>query len=174
MADELKKNGFDGFLPKPITKRELISVIRTVLGDKRSDGGIVTRHMAQEFVCKGMKVLVAEDNPVNQKLMLVLLKNLGCEVECVPNGEEAVKKVKEKSYDVVLMDLQMPVMGGVEATQYIRKDVAKIVPIIALTAAVLQEDRDRSLKAGMNDFLTKPVKTQELKDVLLRWGKRGN
>ncbi len=174
IAEELKKNGFDAFLPKPITKRELLSVIRTVLGDQREGGGVVTRHMAQEFACKGMKVLVAEDNPVNRKLMQVLLKNLGCEAECVENGQEAVDKVRANDYDVVLMDLQMPVMGGVEATQYIRKDVAKIVPIIALTAAVLQEDRDRSLKAGMNDFLTKPVKTQELKDVLLRWGKRGN
>jgi PAS domain S-box-containing protein len=172
LSEELSRIGFDAFLPKPITKREFVSVLKTVLGDKRAGGQIITRHIASEFACKGLRVLVAEDNLVNQKLMMLLLKNLGCETEFAGNGAEAVEKVKTKSYDLCLMDLQMPVMGGLQATEMIRREVSKDLPIIALTAAVLEEDREKCMAAGMNSFLGKPVKAQELKDILIKWGRR--
>jgi PAS domain S-box-containing protein len=172
LSAELSRVGFDAFLPKPITKREFVSVLKTVLGDKRSGGQIITRHTASEFACKGLKVLVAEDNPFNQKLMMMRLKSFGCEAEFADNGAEAVEKVKAKSYDLCLMDLQMPVMGGLQATEMIRRELSKDLPIIALTAAVLEEDREKCTAAGMNGFLGKPVKAQELKDILIKCGRR--
>jgi PAS domain S-box-containing protein len=164
--------GFDAFLPKPVLKSDLIEIMRTVLGDQRQDPGaeqIVTRHMAEEFSCKGLKILVAEDNLVNQKLLRVLLKNLGCEVDVASNGQVAVEKVRTHRYDLVLMDIQMPGMGGLEATEIIRSQISKTLPILALTAAILKEDERKSLAAGMNDFIPKPVELVRLKEKIIRW-----
>jgi len=163
-----KMKGFDGYLPKPIIRRELINVIRTVFGDKRKgETYIITRHLAEEVFFKGLKVLVAEDNPVNMKLMETLLKKYGLIVDKAKNGKEAVEKLRaNNSYDVVFMDIQMPEMNGIEATEIIRNDISKEIPIIALTAAVMQEDREQALAAGMNDFLEKPIKVDRLKEVL--------
>ena len=146
-------------------------MIQTVLGDQRSElhKQIVTRHMAEELACKGYKILVVEDNPVNQKLLQIVLKNLGCESDLAANGKEAIEKIKTRFYDLVLMDLQMPVMGGVEATQIIRREISKTLPIVALTAAALKEDEDKSLAAGMNDFIAKPVEIGKLKEKIAQW-----
>ena len=170
-----EKAGFDAFLPKPVFKNDLIEVMRAVLGDKRQDSGadqIVTRHMAGELACKGLKILVAEDNLVNQKLLQVVLGNLGCEVDVASNGQVAVEKVKTHSYDLVLMDIQMPGMGGYEATAIIRSQISKTLPILALTAAVLKEDEQKSLASGMNDFITKPVELTRLREKILEWAGR--
>jgi len=172
VTSQMKDSGFDGFIPKPITIKELLQVIETVLGDKREQGPIVTRHMAEELSCKGLTVLVAEDNIINQKLIKVLLQNLGCVTEVVNNGKEVLERLREKTYDVVLMDLLMPEMDGVEATKIIRSEISKDLPVIALTAAVLKEDEERCYEVGMNDFLIKPINTVQLKEKLLQWGKQ--
>jgi CheY-like chemotaxis protein len=166
-----KMKGFDAYLPKPILRRELINVIRAVFGDKRkAERDIITRHLAEEVFFKGLKVLVVEDNPINMKLIETLLKKYGLIIDKAENGKEAVEKLRvNNSYNVVLMDLQMPVMNGIEATEIIRNDISKEIPIIALTAAVMQEERENALAAGMNDFIEKPIKVDRLKEVLQQY-----
>jgi two-component system sensor histidine kinase/response regulator len=166
-----KIKGFDAYLAKPIIRKELINVIRTVFGDKRKEErDIVTRHLAQEVLFKGLKVLVVEDNPVNMKLMETLLKKYGLIIDKAGNGKEAVEKLRgNNSYNLVFMDIQMPEMNGIEATEIIRNDISKEIPIIALTAAVMQEDREHALAAGMNDFIEKPIKVDRLKEVLQQY-----
>jgi len=167
-ARKAKSSGFDAFITKPITEEGVINVIKTVLGDERKEGQIVTTHMAVELTEKKLRVLVANDDLVNQKLIRILLQKLGCEEDIVSDGKEAVERVMTKEYDICLMDLNMPVMGGVEATREIRKENATL-PILALTAAVVQEDMDKCLKAGMNDFVAQPVTIDSLKQKLLEW-----
>jgi CheY-like chemotaxis protein len=166
-----KMKGFDAYLAKPIVSRELINVIRAIFGDKRKEEkDIITRHLAEEVVFKGLKVLVVEDNPINMKLIETLLKKYGLIVDKAGNGKEAVEKLRiNNSYNVVFMDIQMPDMNGIEATEIIRNDISKEIPIIALTAAVMQEEREQALAAGMNDFIEKPVKVERLKEVLKQY-----
>jgi CheY-like chemotaxis protein len=160
--------GFDGYISKPFIRKELINVIKVVLGDKRKEkSNIITRHLAEEVLFKGMKVLVVEDNPVNMTLIEALLKKYGIIIDKASNGKEAVEKLRvNSSYDVVFMDRSMPEMNGIEATKIIRNDISKEIPIIALTAAVMQEDREQALDAGMNDFMEKPIKVDRLKEIL--------
>jgi two-component system, sensor histidine kinase and response regulator len=163
--------GFDGYLSKPILRKEMINVIRTILGDKRKDkSNIVTRHLAEEISYKGMKVMVVEDNPINMKLIETLLSKYGIVIDKARNGKEAVEMLKQNcSYNIIFMDMQMPEMNGIDATRVIRRDICKDTPIIALSAAVLQEDRISATNAGMNDFLEKPVNVERLKEVLLKY-----
>lgn len=171
-AREAEEAGFDAFLSKPVLKSDLFQVMRTVFGDQRKDSEpdrIITHHLADELALKGLKILVVEDNLVNQKLLQVSLKILGCEVEVASNGKVAIEKVRTTRYDLVLMDIQMPVMGGCEATEIIRSQISKTLPILALTAAVLKEDEHKSLAAGMNDFITKPVELVRLKEKIIQW-----
>jgi two-component system sensor histidine kinase/response regulator len=168
-AKQAKDAGFDAFITKPVTERGVINVMKTVLGDKRSDGQIVTTHMAEELIGKKIRVLVAEDNPVNKKLIQILLQKIGCEVEIVSNGKEAVEKAMTKDFDICLMDIHMPVMSGIEATEQIRKNGNTTLPIVALTADVFKEGKERCLEAGMNDFLSRPVKPEKLEQKIAEW-----
>jgi CheY-like chemotaxis protein len=119
--------------------------------------------------------MIVEDNPVNMLIAVALLEQWGVEVTQAANGAEGVAAVVAQAdagrpFDVVLMDVQMPVQGGYEATRVLRRRFdARQLPIIALTAAALTQERDEALAAGMNDFLTKPIDTQRLHDALLRW-----
>jgi CheY-like chemotaxis protein len=116
-------------------------------------------------------VLIAEDNRINQKVLLHLLANFGYVAEVAENGAEAVEKVKLQRYDIILMDVQMPVMDGFQATRQIRSlgpDLASI-PIIAVTANAFQGERQQCLSAGMDDYLTKPIDKANLHEILRRW-----
>ncbi len=166
-----KESGFDAFMTKPARERAFINVLKTVLGDSRKEGQIVTTHLAEELSAKKIRVLVAEDNKVNQKLIRILLQKLGCEEDIVPNGKLAVEKATTEDYDLCLMDIQMPVMGGIEATKTIRKMGNTKLPIIALTAVAFKEGREDCLEAGMNDFLARPVEPEKLKAKILEWTK---
>jgi len=115
-------------------------------------------------------VLVAEDNIVNQKVASRLLEKLGCHVGVVANGREAVEMTSKFPYALILMDCQMPEMDGFEATQAIRQ-METYTPIIALTANAMQGDRERCLRAGMNDYLSIPVTPEGLRNMLEKWGK---
>ncbi|MEE8423190.1 MAG: ATP-binding protein, partial [Thermodesulfobacteriota bacterium] len=126
----------------------------------------------EQLSCEGIRVLAVEDNLVNQKLVNVLLKNWGCVIDLANNGHEAVEKVKENKYDLVLMDLLMPVMDGLQATRIIRKDISKDLPIIALTAAAMEKDEEKGLSAGINDYLLKPIEPEKLKEIIFKWGRR--
>ena len=130
-------------------------------------------HSAQLLnALQGVRVLMVEDNPVNMMIAVALLEQWGMEVTQANDGAQAVEAVMAaastgKPYDVVLMDVQMPVMSGHEATRRIREQFdAKALPIVALTAAALVSERDEALAAGMNDFLTKPIDAQRLRQVL--------
>ncbi len=115
----------------------------------------------------GLRVLVAEDNEINQLIAVEILQNMGCTVDCVENGQEAVGYAKAYTYDVVLMDLQMPVLDGLEATRVLRAEGVKI-PIIALTAHAMQDEREACLAAGMQDQVTKPIDISVLYNVLCK------
>jgi len=168
-AKEAKDAGFDAFITKPVTERGVINVIKTVLGDERPDGQIVTTHMAEELLGKKVKVLVAEDNPVNKKLIEILLQKLGYEGTIVSNGKEAVDIALTEDFDICLMDIHMPIMSGIEATEEIRKKGNTTLPIVALTADVFKEGKERCLKAGMNDFLSRPVRPEKLEQKIAEW-----
>ena len=118
------------------------------------------------------RILVAEDNATNREVALAQLRKLGYEATAVSNGAEAVEAVRHGSYELVLMDCEMPVMDGFEATRQIRglsRPGSPGIPIVALTADAMADDRDRCLRAGMNDYLAKPVDLARLSDVLARW-----
>lgn len=168
-ARESRLQGFDAYLPKPVIQGELANVIMTVLGDVRTSGQIITTHLAKEVLLKDKKVLIVEDNSINLKLMQRLLKKLGCITDYAGNGQEAVEKIKKNTYNAVLMDMQMPVMGGIEATRIIRRDLDGKLPIIALTAAAMKKDEEAARDAGMNDYLTKPVSFRQLQEILEKW-----
>lgn len=119
---------------------------------------------------KGKYILLVEDNELNQQVAMEILENMGFVIDIAENGEIAVTKVNEKHYDVVLMDMQMPVMDGVEAAKQIRENPKyESIPIIAMTANAMAADRERCLNAGMNDHITKPIDPKKLFTILLKW-----
>jgi CheY-like chemotaxis protein len=117
-----------------------------------------------------LRILLAEDNLTNQKVALRMLKRLGYEADIAVNGLEAINAVREQNYDVILMDVQMPEMDGLEATRQIRTDLpaANQPYIIAMTAAAMQLDREKCLEVGMDDFLAKPARLEDLAQALKR------
>ncbi len=171
-AEFSNRVGFDAFLPKPFRRRDVYEILRAVFGDRRDQKQqIITRHLAHELLTKGISVLLVEDNNLNQKLMNVLLGKMGCVVDVASNGREAVERIAEKTYDLVLMDLQMPVMDGFEATEIIRRNNGATLPIVALTARAFKDDEERCKAVGMNDFLTKPIDARALRETILRWAR---
>ena len=137
--------------------------------DKTQKGklGTLTSVPAETIQLSG-RVLLVEDNEINQEVAVELLKKIGVDYDLADNGLEAVEKVKNNTFDIILMDIQMPVMDGYQATAEIRNHHSKI-PIIALTAAAMIEDRQRALASGMNDHLTKPINSDELLRILMRY-----
>lgn len=129
--------------------------------------------MANNFADYTVKILIAEDNIVNQKVALGLLKKLGLKGDTVINGQEAIDVLAQTPYDLVLMDCQMPVMDGYEATRQIRDPNSAVInhgiPIIALTANAMQGDREKCLLAGMDDYLAKPITPKALAETLGKW-----
>ncbi|MFH1207964.1 MAG: response regulator [Candidatus Omnitrophota bacterium] len=128
---------------------------------------IVPQYREGESAGKGFNILVAEDEPNAQKFLSIILKSFKLSVEIALDGREVIEKVKKDPYDLILMDLQMPVMGGVEATKVIREQLHETLPILALTAT--ENDKEKCLAAGMNDYLTKPIEVSELKDKIFYW-----
>ncbi|WP_295006437.1 response regulator [uncultured Dechloromonas sp.] len=165
--------GIGNILVKPVSPSVLLDTIMSMLDSERGILHIPERpeeKLGGGFM--GQRLLVAEDNPVNQELIKELLEIAGLIVDIAENGREAVTMVQESSYDLVLMDMQMPELDGVEATKQIRAltNVSEI-PIIAMTANVMKEDRERCLAAGMNDFIAKPIICDELYALLRKWMK---
>jgi CheY-like chemotaxis protein len=161
--------GFRACLSKPVKMSSLVETMRAaalpaVAGPDRP---IVSAQPAGG----GVRVLVAEDNPVNQLLMTKVLKRMGHTPQVVPNGRRAVEAALGADYDVILMDCQMPEMDGFEATTLIRQreSPAKRIPIIALTANAMKGDSERCFTAGMDDYLSKPVDLTLLAEALQRW-----
>ncbi len=162
--------GIDGYLTKPINQSELLEAILRALGARRF---VAETQLDTEPLVPGrrLKVLLVEDNPVNQKLAVRLLERLGNEVAVADNGGQAVAAATEQDFDLVLMDVQMPVMDGFEATAAIRaraRGSGTRVPIVAMTARAMKGDRERCLAAGMDDYITKPIDAAALRDALQR------
>lgn len=170
-ARRMQEYGFHAFIPEHVAESELLKVICTVLGDRRPEGQIVTRHMADELACKGTRILLAEDNEINQKLIDIMLKKMGCDVDIVSNGHEAIERLQASTYDVVLMDLQMPGVNGIEAAQIIRTEYNNDIPIIALSASINSRDTAANVYGLMNDSLAKPIDGFVLKEKILKWRK---
>jgi CheY-like chemotaxis protein len=116
-----------------------------------------------------INILIAEDNAINQKLAKYILNKMGYKPDIVSNGHEALNALVGKKYDLILMDVQMPEMDGLEATRFIRQNMDHQPAIIAMTANVMTEDREACLDAGMNGYLSKPLKLQEIMDTLVEW-----
>ncbi|MFZ4441113.1 MAG: response regulator, partial [Syntrophales bacterium] len=134
---------------------------------------IVTRHTISEMRRGVFRILLAEDNITNQQVAVGILKKLGLRADAVANGAEAVKALETLPYDLVLMDVQMPEMNGLEATLLIRNPQSAVrnhqIPIIAMTAGAMLGDREKCLEAGMNDYVSKPIFPQALSEALDKW-----
>ena len=172
-AVRLRALGCSGYLHKPVNQQLLFDAVVAVLGGKEEQGqGLITRHILSVQRELGLRVLLAEDNPINQKLAVILLQKAGYSVDAVENGALALEKVQANQYNAVLMDVQMPEMDGFEATGKIRaweKNTGGHIPVIAMTAHAMQGDRERCLEAGMDDYLTKPLQPKVLFSALDRW-----
>jgi PAS domain S-box-containing protein len=173
-----EKAGVDGFLLKPVGQSVLFDAIMIAFGKEvpDPDRGAEAKGGAEEDLAKirGARVLLAEDNEINQQVAQEILERGGLAVHIAGNGKEALERVRCEAYDAVLMDIQMPVMGGFEATREIRKEERfRDLPIIAMTAHAMAGDREKSLEAGMNDHVTKPIDPDQLFSTLVRWIKPG-
>ena len=120
----------------------------------------------------GVKILVVEDSKSCQKLIAIILDSFECEIELVENGQEAIERIKTTRYDIILMNVQMPVMDGIKATEIIRRDINQEIPILAVTAAAMKGDREKCITCGMNDYLTKPIDQEKLAEMIFIWWKR--
>lgn len=163
--------GITGYLTKPVSRSDFLQTTIAVLTEtERTQGVLITRHTVKE-IRTHRRVLLVEDNPVNQKVALMLLTKRGHEVDVAENGEEAVAKVVEGDYHVVLMDVEMPVKDGITATKEIRAmQEYERLPIVALTAHALEGDAERFMAAGMSSYLSKPFKPHELFAAVEEWG----
>jgi two-component system, sensor histidine kinase and response regulator len=169
--DELAAAGVEGHLAKPIKQGRLHESLRALFRHPLSPPPQASAAVLQSAEPKvapalPLRILLAEDNPVNQKVALLQLKNLGYEADLAEDGAQALEMLERQPYDVILMDCQMPVMDGLAATRAIRRSYPQPVRIIAMTANAMQGDRERCLEAGMDAFLSKPVRAADLDRVL--------
>jgi signal transduction histidine kinase/DNA-binding response OmpR family regulator len=186
-AKSAQEAGLDAYLTRPIRRSLMFECLGTVLGITHGHPGsvdvapasIITQHTLSEAVMQARPlILVVEDNPINQKVAAKMIEKLGYRVNVAANGREAVESLARIPYALVFMDCQMPEMDGFEATRVIRSQEASLLqaagksrhlPIIAMTANAMTEDRDQCLAVGMDDFLSKPVTSKYLAAVLNRW-----
>ncbi|MCX5814474.1 MAG: PAS domain S-box protein [Proteobacteria bacterium] len=175
-AKQMEGIGFSAYLTKPARQSELSGCLSAVLAGTDvtwQAQPIITRHTIHEMRRGSIRILLAEDNITNQQVAMGILERLGLRVDVVANGEEAIKAMENLPYDLMLMDVQMPVMDGLEATRQIRNPQSIVhnhqIPIIAMTAHAMQGDREKCLEAGMNDYVSKPVSPQILAEALEKW-----
>jgi PAS domain S-box-containing protein len=170
-ADRCRQVGISGYLTKPVRQRELQEAILRVLGlqaHKIEERKLVTRYSLQQ-TARSFRILLAEDNAINRELVVRILVKRGHSVTVVPNGKLALDALDAQTFDVVLMDVQMPEMDGFEATAAIRRNEETSgahVPIIAMTAHALKGDRERCLANGMDEYISKPVRAEELLNLI--------
>jgi two-component system, sensor histidine kinase and response regulator len=184
-AREARQTGIAAYLPRPVHGGELLQCLMSVMDDSAASRGVpeqngpplVTRHTLEERQTRARhRILVTDDNPVSQQVTRLLIEKLGYLVETASNGVEAVQAASRETYALILMDCQMPVMDGYAAASEIRRSqgAERHTPIVAFTASAGSRERDRCLQAGMDDFLEKPIRKNELIDVLDRWISRSH
>ncbi|MBN1841289.1 MAG: response regulator [Deltaproteobacteria bacterium] len=192
-AKRYLETGFDGFLPKPVQRQKILDMMETLL-KKDQDGvageqrdAIVTRHSMLEDAKHSVRILLVDDNPVNQNLAEIMLTKAGYQVELANNGREAVEMYTTEAgrFDLIFMDLQMPEMDGLQATKEIRRleslnselgtgepqpqsSIVR-VPIVAMTAHAMNEHRKQCLEAGMDDYISKPIKREKVFEIVSKW-----
>ena len=180
-AARSKEIGFDAYLTKPIKKTQLFYTIQAVLGKSQENGNteLITRHNLMGPPTFTGRILIVEDNMVNQKVASKIVEKHGCQAVIVGNGHLAVEAFGKQRFDVIFMDVQMPVMDGLTATKRIRQIETdrnaknqgrpERIPIIAMTANAMKSDRERCLEAGMDDYIAKPVDPEMLVNALRQW-----
>src|SRR5262252_1924109 len=170
--------GILDYLSKPIKQSELFDAIVTAMAEPRQKPEVCETAAASiQPSERPLRVLLAEDNPVNQTLAIRILEKIGHKVQVVNNGKEAIGRAQGEEFDLILMDVQMPEMDGLEATTAIRAAEAgtgKHVPIVAMTAHAMKGDREKCLSAGMDGYLSKPIRIDELKQAVFRAGQKRN
>ncbi|MBF0233233.1 MAG: response regulator [Desulfamplus sp.] len=174
IIDEANANGVEGIMLKPVNPSLVLDTIMNALGKERSPGALfhepVLRDVDVISGILGAKALLVEDNHINQQIAVELLEEHGIVVSIANNGQECIEMVQADSFDIVLMDIQMPVMDGLEATRRIRQDPEfNTLPILAMTAHAMAGDSEKSLEAGMNGHLTKPIDPDLLFEALAQW-----
>jgi signal transduction histidine kinase/PleD family two-component response regulator len=178
-ARRLAEAGYSAYLTKPVKQSHLYDCLVQIHSYDQEEEKpskkppIVTKHSLEEQRRRKRRILVAEDNPINQKVALRILDKLGYSADAVANGKEVIESLKKAPYDLVLMDCQMPEMDGFEATRQIRSSDSEVmnrsVTIVAMTAAVMKGDREECIKAGMDDYIAKPVEPSTMEKVLDNW-----
>ena len=167
---QAEESGFENVLIKPVTSSILFDTAVVALGADRERPEAVQGPSIDIDRIHGARVLLVEDNEINQEVAIGQLEDAEVFVDLAENGEIALRMVKDRDYDVVLMDMQMPVMDGIEATRILRADPRfATLPIIAMTANAMASDRELCLEAGMNDHIAKPLDPEQLLGVILRW-----
>lgn len=180
LTENKKEAAYDAYLSKPVKQSQLFDCIANLVRPVEEEEEDTAeqekdrpdRHTpSPKVVNQHHPILLAEDNPMNRKVAFFQLEKLGYAADVVTNGREAVEKAAEQDYALILMDIQMPEMDGVEAAKTIRRNTSskKRIPIIAMTANAMKSDREKYLKAGMDDYLSKPVKLEKLRETLERW-----
>jgi signal transduction histidine kinase/DNA-binding response OmpR family regulator len=175
-VNDLPKGLFDAQLSKPVKLTDLFELVLSVMSENRNRKKNIADHSVDKKLSDKLplSILLAEDNFTNQELVVTLMRKMGYTIDAVENGRKALEIMETKTYDIILMDVQMPVMNGLEATQaIIEKYPESIRPfIIAITANAMPGDRERFLEAGMVDYLSKPIRFKDVQDVLIRWGRK--
>ncbi|GAB1403162.1 hypothetical protein MASR1M74_03400 [Lentimicrobium sp.] len=173
---KLPADVFDAQLSKPIKLAELFEEVLRVIAEARSRRNSLADHNIDKNLSAKLpiRILLAEDNVTNQDLVITLLSKMGYKIDAVENGRKVLEMMERKKYDIILMDIQMPVMNGMEATKAIceKYPEAERPSIIAITANAMPGDRERYLDAGMVDYLPKPIKFKDVQNVLIKWGKK--
>ncbi|WP_319524083.1 response regulator [uncultured Desulfosarcina sp.] len=177
-AKRMQQIGFSAYLTKPVKMKKLFECLVAIAGNGKEKGtdrreAIITKYSLAETKKRDVRILLAEDNLVNQKVAVKLLQKMGYHSDVVSNGKEALEALSKEEYDLVFMDCQMPVMDGYEASRKIRNPDSSVrdhmVPVIALTANAMKGDREKCLQAGMDDYVTKPINPKELGDIIEKW-----
>lgn len=174
--NKLPTDVFDAQLSKPIKLAELFEEVLRVIAEARNRRSNLADHNIDKNLAAKlpMRILLAEDNITNQDLVITLLSKMGYKIDAVENGRKVLEMMERKKYDIILMDIQMPVMNGMEATKVICEKYAEHErpKIIAITANAMPGDKERYLSAGMVDYLPKPIKFKDVQSVLIKWGKK--
>ena len=183
-SGHLQKAGFSGYITKPVKYSQIYKCLIRIWQDDQEKIPVLPGEeiVPQEHIKNKTKtefrILLAEDNKINQKVALAMLNKAGYKVDLAENGKEAIKALEKVPYDIVLMDCQMPEMDGYEAAAVIRSQDSHVlnhnVPVIAMTAHAMKGDRETCLKAGMNDYLNKPVQPEDLVEMLEKWMKKSD
>jgi CheY-like chemotaxis protein/HPt (histidine-containing phosphotransfer) domain-containing protein len=171
-AGRCRELGISAYITKPVSQSDLLDAVQTALGKKIShkhkDQSLITRHSLIEKR-SSLKILLAEDNVINQTFVIRVLEKKGHRVTVANNGKEAVAAFEKQPFDLILMDVQMPEMNGIEASELIRekeKNTDTCIPIIAMTAHAIKGDREKFLETGMDDYISKPIDTKTLIETI--------